>query len=59
MVEDMVAKAARNITLHAQEPAHDMALSGKNVHFGTAGAAVHMVDAETGEYRDSTLADSL
>ena len=57
LVEDMVAKAARNITLHAQEPAHDMALSGKNVHFGTAGAAVFMVDAETGEYRDSTLAD--
>ena len=57
LVEDMVAKAARNITLHAQEPAHDMVLSGKNVHFGTAGAAVHMVDAETGEYRDSTLAD--
>ena len=57
LVEDMVARAARNITLHAQDPAHDMALSGKNVHFGTAGAAVHMVDAETGEYRDSTLAD--
>lgn len=57
LVDDMVAKAARNITLHAQEPAHDMALSGKNVHFGTAGAAVHMVDAETGDYRDSTLAD--
>jgi trimethylamine--corrinoid protein Co-methyltransferase len=34
-----------------------MNLSGKNVHFGTAGAAVHMVDAATGEYRDSTLAD--
>lgn len=57
LVEDMVAKAARNITLHAQDPVHDMVLSGKNVHFGTAGAAVHMVDAETGEYRDSTLAD--
>ncbi|UCH74890.1 MAG: trimethylamine methyltransferase family protein [Rhodospirillales bacterium] len=57
LVEDMVAKAARNFTLSAQDPAHDMILAGKNVHFGTAGAAVHMVDAVTGEYRDSTLAD--
>ena len=57
LVEDMVAKAARNITIHAQDPAHNMALSGKNVHFGTAGAAVHMVDAVSGEYRESTLAD--
>jgi len=27
------------------------------VHFGTAGAAVHMVDPVTGAYRESTLAD--
>jgi trimethylamine--corrinoid protein Co-methyltransferase len=57
LVEDMIAKAARNFTLHAQDPVHDMVLTGKNVHFGTAGAAVFMVEAQTGEYRDSTLAD--
>jgi len=57
LVEDTIANAARNITLHGQDPKHDMQLSGTNTHFGTAGAAVHMVDCETREYRESTLAD--
>jgi trimethylamine--corrinoid protein Co-methyltransferase len=57
LVEDILAKAARRFTLHALDPAHDIEPWGKKVHFGTAGAAVHMVDAETGVYRESTLAD--
>ncbi len=57
LVEDMLAKAARNITLHARDPKHDLHLSGTNVHFGTAGAAVHVVDPVTLEYRDSTAQD--
>jgi trimethylamine--corrinoid protein Co-methyltransferase len=57
LVQDALAKAARRFTLHALDPAHDIEPWGKKVHFGTAGAAVHMVDAETGEYRESTLAD--
>lgn len=57
LVEDMLAKAARNITLHGRDPKYDMDLSGTNVHFGTAGAAVHMVDVETNTYRDSTAQD--
>jgi len=57
LVEDTIASAARDITLHGQDPRHDMQLSGTNTYFGTAGAAVHMVDWETREYRESTLAD--
>ncbi|MCB1463598.1 MAG: trimethylamine methyltransferase family protein [Nitratireductor sp.] len=57
LVEDMLAIAARDITLFGRDPAHDMLLSGKRVHFGTAGAAVHVVDVETREYRDSTAQD--
>ena len=57
MVEDMIAKAARHFPLFGQNPKHDMEPFGKRVYFGTAGAAVHMVDAETGAYRESTLAD--
>lgn len=57
LVEDMLAKAARNITLRARDPKYDLHLVGTNVHYGTAGAAVHMVDPVTREYRDSTLAD--
>jgi len=57
LVEDMLAVAARNITLHARDTRHDLHLSGTNVHFGTAGAAVHIVDPITLEYRDSTAQD--
>jgi trimethylamine--corrinoid protein Co-methyltransferase len=57
LVEDTIANAARNIVLCGQDPAHDMELSNYKVHFGTAGAAVHVVDCETREYRESTLAD--
>ncbi len=57
LVEDMLAKACRRFVLHGHDPAHDLELSGQRVHFGTAGAAVNVVDIDTGEYRESTLAD--
>ena len=57
LVEDMLAVAARDITLHGREEKHDLHLAGSNVHFGTAGAAVHIVDLERNEYRDSTAQD--
>ena len=34
-----------------------MHLTGTRVHYGTAGAAVHIVDVERREYRDSTVQD--
>ena len=57
LVEDTVAMAAREFVLHGQVPGREMELAGYKVHFGTAGAAVHVVDVETREYRESTLAD--
>ncbi|RYG91742.1 methyltransferase [Loktanella sp. IMCC34160] len=57
LVEDMLAKAARGITLHGRDPARDLHLAGANVHYGTAGAAVHMVDVAGKNYRDSTVQD--
>ena len=57
LVEDTIASAARDIVLYGQVPGREMELSGYRVYFGTAGAAVHVVDLETREYRDSTLAD--
>jgi trimethylamine---corrinoid protein Co-methyltransferase len=57
LVEDMLAVAARNITLHARDPKHDLHLSGSKVHFGTAGAAVHIVDPISLDYRESTAQD--
>ena len=57
LVEDMLAIAARNITLCGRDAKHDLHLTGTNVHFGTAGAAVHIVDPLTNAYRESTAQD--
>ncbi len=57
LVMQSLELAAREITLQGRDPAHDLHLSGSKVHYGTAGAAVHMVDVETGTYRESTLQD--
>ena len=57
LVEDMLAKAAKTVTLCGRDPDHDMQIGGNRVYYGTAGAAVHMVDVATNEYRESTLQD--
>jgi trimethylamine---corrinoid protein Co-methyltransferase len=57
LVEDTLAKAARHFVLHGQDPRHDMEPWGKRVYFGTAGAAVNMVDSSTGAYRESLVHD--
>jgi trimethylamine---corrinoid protein Co-methyltransferase len=57
LVEDTIATAARHFPLHARDPRHDLHPQGSKVHFGTAGAAVHVVDLEKREYRESTLQD--
>jgi trimethylamine--corrinoid protein Co-methyltransferase len=57
LIEDTIARANRAITLHGRDPRHDLTLSGNRVHYGTAGAAVHLVDVATGDYRDSTVQD--
>ncbi len=65
LVEDTIANAARNITLYGQKSSQDLYLSGSRVYFGTAGAAVHVVDdwkhdqaeAGQGKYRASTIQD--
>jgi len=57
LVEHTLAIAARDITLHGQHEKNDLLLSGSRVHFGTAGAAVHVVDVQNNAYRESYLAD--
>jgi len=57
LVEDMLAKASRGITLHGRDAAYDLTLSGTRVHYGTAGAAVHLVDVEGRRYRECTVQD--
>lgn len=57
LVEDALASANRNVTLFGRNQKHDLDLSGNRVHFGTAGAAVHIVDVLNNEYRDSKVKD--
>ena len=57
LVEDMLAKAAKAVTLPGRDPKFDLELSESRVHYGTAGAAVHIVDVENREYRDPTAQD--
>ena len=57
LVEETIRTAARNFTLHGQDPKHDIVVQGTRVHYGTAGAAVHLVDVEKREYRESLLQD--
>jgi len=57
LVEHTLVICGRHITLHGQNLKHDLLLSGSRVHYGTAGAAVHVVDVAKNEYRESYLAD--
>ncbi len=58
LVEDTLAKAARHFVLHGQKEQHHLEPWGSNVYYGTAGAAVHLVDLENNSYEDTT-ADAL
>ncbi|MGD9915563.1 MAG: trimethylamine methyltransferase family protein [Rhizobiaceae bacterium] len=57
LVLDTIRNAPRSFTLYGQDPKHDMTVHGQRVHYGTAGAAVHLVDIEKREYRESLLQD--
>lgn len=57
LVEDVLAHARREVVLYSRDGKHDLRLSGNRVHYGTAGAAVHLVDVETNSYRESTVQD--
>ena len=57
LVDEALAKCAKNITLYGQDPRYDLDLSGSRTYFGTAGAAVHIVDTVKREYRESTAQD--
>lgn len=57
VVEKALSLACREITLCGRDPKYDLELSGTRVHFGTAGAAVHMVDVHGRNYRECGVQD--
>lgn len=57
LVEDVIDGAARDFVLHGQSPEHDIEVRDGHVHFATGGAAVKILDMDSGCYRPSTLND--
>ena len=57
LIEDAIASANRSITLFSRNGKNDLDLSESKVHYGTAGADVHVVDVEGRNYRESTVQD--
>jgi trimethylamine--corrinoid protein Co-methyltransferase len=57
LVEGALKQANRDVVLYSQDGKMDLHLRGKRVHLGTGGAAVHVLDPETGVARDSRLRD--
>lgn len=57
MITDAVAKAPSKVLLCGRDTEHDLDLYEDKVYLGTGGAAIKILDIETGERRATTLAD--
>ena len=57
LTEDVIARACKHFVFHGRDPDRSIEVGGTTVHFGTGGAAVQVLDLDTGLYRPSTLAD--
>lgn len=57
MVQAALARAPRHVTLPGFTADRDLQIGGRGVHIGTGGAAVQILDATSGAYRDSELSD--
>ncbi len=56
-VERARARAARRVALPGFREDSGLQIGGGYVHIGTGGAAVQVLDAESGDFRDSRLSD--
>jgi trimethylamine--corrinoid protein Co-methyltransferase len=54
---EQAAKAPSRVVLYARDGKNDLDLTEDKVHLGTGGAAVKILDLETGQPRSSTLKD--
>jgi trimethylamine--corrinoid protein Co-methyltransferase len=57
MIAEQVAKAPEKVVLCGQDPKNDLHLTQHRVHLGTGGAAIKILDPETGRARPTTLKD--
>jgi trimethylamine--corrinoid protein Co-methyltransferase len=57
LVTEQAKKAPQRVLLCGRESKHDLELGGDQVHMGTGGAAIKILDLQSGEARPSTLRD--
>jgi len=57
LVEEALKVVPRRVVLYGRKPEYEMDLSNAKVYLGTGGAAVQVLDLETGEARPTTLKD--
>lgn len=57
LVEAALKRAARRVALPGFRDDRGLEIGGGRVHIGTGGAAVEVLDAESGDFRESRLAD--
>ena len=57
LVTTEIARAPSQVTLYGRDRRHDLDLRDDKVHLGTGGAAIKILDLETGEARATTLTD--
>ncbi|MDY7040333.1 MAG: trimethylamine methyltransferase family protein [Chloroflexota bacterium] len=57
LIEDAVDQAPSRVVLAGRDPDDDLILEGARVHIGTGGAALSVLDLETGKIRKAVLRD--
>ena len=57
LVMEQTVKAPERVILFSRDGRNDLELTKNRVHLGTGGAAIRILDLETGEARPSTLKD--
>jgi trimethylamine---corrinoid protein Co-methyltransferase len=57
LVEQALKSANGNVVLYSKDGETDLHLCDKRVHLGTGGAAVYILDLETGQARETRLRD--
>ncbi len=57
MIDELATKAPDKVILCGQDPKNDLHLTEDRVHLGTGGAALKILDLETGDARPTTLRD--
>jgi len=57
LITDLAAKAPERVVLYSRDGQNDLNLAEHRVYLGTGGAAIKILDLETGKARPSTLND--